>query len=159
MTQYNDPFEAIPRADKTMLDPTLYPYSVEMPVRFSDLDANRHVNNVAMFALFEEARIQFGHHAGLKDALEGGHVVVGSQRLHYLAEGRYGAPITFSLAIGHVGRNAWRFWTLGMQNGKCLAAGDASSVYIRDKRVANLPEALRNCLELYRIRLGSVQAP
>ena len=147
-----DPFGDIPRVDKAFLDPGLYPYSVELPVRYSDLDSNRHVNNVAMFALFEEARIQFGHHAGLKDALEGGHVVVGSQRLHYLAEARYGSPVLFSLAIGALGRNAWRFWTIGMQRNKCVTAGDASSIYIRDGRVSDLPEALRARFEPFRIR-------
>lgn len=40
-------------------------FTFEMPIRWGDLDAQNHVNNVVYFRYFEEARIQMFNAAGL----------------------------------------------------------------------------------------------
>lgn len=52
-------------------------------VRYSDLDPNNHVNNVAFFALMETARVRFLH--GLSGTLRG-HMVVARAECDYRRE-------------------------------------------------------------------------
>jgi acyl-CoA thioester hydrolase len=58
--------------------------TVRIPLRFADIDVNRHVNNVAYFALMETARITYMQQ--VRDEGELGRVVVVHADIDYLHE-------------------------------------------------------------------------
>lgn len=90
--------------------------SVPVPVRWGDLDAYGHVNNVAVFGLLEEARIAaFWRHPGtaeqewptaILDAGPGAATVtvVARQEVEYLAPIEHRRdPVVVEVWIGHLG--------------------------------------------------------
>ncbi len=90
---------------------------VPVPLRWSDLDAYQHVNNVAMFRLLEDARITaFWRHAEAEDGdgwptavLDSGpaassHTLVAAQQIEYLRPlGFSRTPVRVEMWIGKVG--------------------------------------------------------
>ena len=88
---------------------------IPVPLRWSDLDAYGHVNNVAMVRLLEESRIAaFWRHPGELPAfptavLDGGpgaalHTVVARTEIEYLAPiGYHRDPVTVRLWLGNLG--------------------------------------------------------
>ncbi|WP_029068720.1 acyl-CoA thioesterase [Jonesia quinghaiensis] len=88
---------------------------IEIPVhlRWSDMDAYGHVNNVDMLRLLEIARIEAfwasdsqQHHTGILDALPGSPTAtyVARQEIEYLAPLTYRRePVIVELWIGHIG--------------------------------------------------------
>ncbi|HRA49393.1 thioesterase family protein [Actinotalea sp.] len=89
---------------------------VPVPLRWADLDAYGHVNNVAMLRLLEEARIAaFWRHPEEQDepwptaVLDGGpgaatHTFVASTEIEYLlALGYHREPVTVEMWLGHLG--------------------------------------------------------
>lgn len=54
----------MPRPAPWRLDATAYPHHTTVPTRFQDMDVLGHINNVAMGALFETARVHFNHASG-----------------------------------------------------------------------------------------------
>jgi len=53
------------RPDPALFDPARYPFGNSVTTRFADLDPNGHINNVAMAAVFEDARLRFLTAVGL----------------------------------------------------------------------------------------------
>lgn len=88
---------------------------IPVPLRWADLDAYGHVNNVAMVRLLEESRIAAFWHAPGEDrayptaVLEGGpgaahHTVVARTEIEYLAPIGYRRdPVTVRLWLGNLG--------------------------------------------------------
>jgi len=85
---------------------------VPVPIRWNDLDAYDHVNNVSMLQLLEEARIGVFWAAGGADRSEDSLAVIGSDTLTFIArqEIEYLEPIPYlrspldvQLWIGRIG--------------------------------------------------------
>lgn len=71
-------------------EPTARPYRTEVPLRWSDMDAYGHVNNVQYLRLLEDARvIGFREWFGADKSLLDGGVVVSRHEIEYLA------PLTY----------------------------------------------------------------
>ncbi len=93
------------------------PHHIDIPLRYGDIDALGHVNNVAYFQFLEEARVRsFGEWTGDPDRAAGLTFVVASQRLEYRSAISYRVkPIrvelwavsvgTSSLELGYVVRD------------------------------------------------------
>lgn len=89
--------------------------AIPVPLRWADLDAYGHVNNVAMMRLLEESRIAaFWRHPGEPPAyptavLDGGpgagtHTVVARTEIEYLAPiGYHRDPVVVRLWLGNLG--------------------------------------------------------
>ncbi len=86
---------------------------IEVPVRWADLDAYGHVNNVEVLRLLEEARIQafwrHGEDSAPTAVIDSGpqaatHTFVASTEVEYLAPiGYHRDPMIVELWIGHLG--------------------------------------------------------
>ena len=71
-------------------EPTARPYRTQVPLRWSDMDAYGHVNNVQYLRLLEDARvIGFREWFGADKSLLDGGVVVSRHEIEYLA------PLTY----------------------------------------------------------------
>jgi acyl-CoA thioester hydrolase len=79
-------------------------YIVDVPVRWSDMDAFGHVNNARFLTLYEEARCElfFGqaHKHGL-DSFEAG-TVVARHEIDYLRPVDYGDPVRIELWVSEL---------------------------------------------------------
>lgn len=127
-----------------------YPWSIELQTRFSDMDVNRHLNNIAIARFFEETRIRFNW--GL---LASGEVqarpryLVAHVAVDYLGEGSYPAPLTLTYAIGEIGRSSFRNLKGMFQDGRCIALCDTVLVHRGESGPAPLPADLRTRLEAF----------
>lgn len=92
-----------------MSDDTPRPYAVEVPLRWGDMDAFGHVNNVEMLRILEQARVQaflewFPDEASILDR----GVVVARQEIEYLAPLSYRrAPVRVELWISRLAESGF----------------------------------------------------
>ncbi|GAB49680.1 acyl-CoA thioesterase [Mobilicoccus pelagius] len=89
----------------TSTDPALV---VEIPLRWSDMDAYGHVNNATFVTLLEQARIialdEWYGHGGLLDA----GLVVSNQEVDYLAQLPYRTtPVAARVWCSHIGASSF----------------------------------------------------
>ncbi len=134
------------RNDPRRRDLASYPWSTVLATRFSDMDVNRHLNNVAVAQLYEETRVRFNW--GLRAAHPElrPHYLVGRVEIDYLAEGGYPAPVTSAYGIASLGNSSFRVAMALFQDGGCIGLCDTVMVYRGDTGPAPLPEPLRAVL-------------
>jgi acyl-CoA thioester hydrolase len=92
-------------------DPFLFRCSVAIPVRYADIDAQRHLNNVAYFAFMEHARVAYLREVGLwagRD-FEAIGIIVGEASCQYTAPAFLGDTVTVWVRISHLGNKSFHF--------------------------------------------------
>ncbi len=139
--------EAAPGPDRRTL--ASYPYAVEIPPRFGDMDALRHLNNVALARIYEEARVRFTTAIDLHRLRDPGHrTVVAEVGIRYLLQAYYPGLLTAGMGVLRIGRSSYTYGAALFQDGRCVGLGDTRLVYINveDGRPRPLPEALRAVL-------------
>lgn len=139
------------RHDPQRLLAATYPARIELPTRFGDMDANFHLNNVAIAQLFEEARVQFNSgSAKLLGARP--RVMVAHVGIDYLAEGHYPGLVALHLGIAHIGTSSFKMAMAAFQSDRCFALCD-SVLVVRSPEggAAPLPPLLRERLEAHRL--------
>ncbi len=138
------------RSDPRRHDPATYWWSVEIPTRFSDMDPNRHLNNVAIARLFEETRVRFNMELRAAHPEFGRpRYLVGHVGIDYLAEGNYPAPTLMTYGIAAIGTSSFRNAMAMFQNGQCVALAETVMVHRGDAGPSPIPAALRSVLEGY----------
>jgi acyl-CoA thioester hydrolase len=136
--------------DAALLDPARYPQRLEIPTRFADIDINGHINNVAMAAVFEDARVRFVRGLGLADM--GVRAVLGAVYIDYVAEAHYPAPFEVAVGVAAIGGASWTISEVALQGGAVRALCRATLVSIEGGKSRPLPEQLRAVLERARLR-------
>lgn len=138
--------------DPARLLAATYKACITLPTRFGDMDANHHLNNVAIAQLFEEARVQFN--SATARALGGTRprFMVAHVGIDYLAEAHYPGDVALHLGVAHIGTSSFRMAMAAFQNDRCFALCD-SVLVVRgpDGGAAPLPAALRERLEAHRL--------
>jgi acyl-CoA thioester hydrolase len=123
-------------------------------VRFGDLDAMRHLNNVVFLRYFESARINFirtiapGHDPAHPEAGDFG-VIFAECHIDYRAPVYYDEEVAVSIGVGEVRRSAFRV-DFAMHVGDRLCAegyGWLVGFDYAGQRSRPLPEALVERLE------------
>lgn len=130
-----------------------YPWRIDLETRFTDMDINRHLNNVAVARLYEEARVRFNH--GLWRAhptIDRPHYLIGHVAIDYLGEGSYPAPVTVGYGVGSIGTKSYRTAMGLFQNDACIGLSDAVMVYRGPDGPAPIPDGLRAILEGWALR-------
>jgi acyl-CoA thioester hydrolase len=80
-------------------------HRVEFVVRFADLDALGHLNNVSVVTMCETGRVEFTHDAGLHDGTAPGFVVA-SLHVDFRAQGFYRDELALGTSAGRIGRTS-----------------------------------------------------
>ncbi|WP_353200076.1 acyl-CoA thioesterase [Sandarakinorhabdus sp.] len=140
------------RGDPGRLLAETYPARLDLPTRFGDMDANGHLNNVAIAQLFEEARVQFNTGTARLFAGPRPRFMVAHVGIDYLAEGHYPHAVALMLGVSHIGTSSFRMAMAAFQAERCIALSDAVLV-VRgpDGGAAPLPAILRERLEAHRL--------
>jgi acyl-CoA thioester hydrolase len=134
--------------------PGYYAWTLAMEPRFSDMDPNRHLNNVAVMGFFEEARVRFNRHiVETTPGLVRPRYLVAHASVDYLAEGRYPDSVTMGYAIGNIGRTSIRAQKALFQGSDCIALCDTVLVHRGETGPAPLPDELRSRLEAFAPRV------
>lgn len=140
------------RHDPARLQLDRYPWSLEIPTRFGDVDPLQHLNNVAIAGLYEDGRVRFNMSLDLHRHRGPGRTVVGKVVLHYLAEGRYPKPVTCAAGVLNVGNSSWEIGLALFQDERCIGLCETVLVHTEDGRAARLPDPLREAFEAARFR-------
>ena len=103
-----------------------YPVSVVMQTRFQDIDPNRHLNNVAFAALFENARVRLNRELRpWGDRPKNERSMVAAVTINYLREGQYPDDVEVSSGVSKIGRSSYVIAQAMFQNDRCIATCDS----------------------------------
>lgn len=141
------------RIDPAWLNRDLYPESVTVRPRFQDLDPLNHVNNVAMAAMFEDARVQFNHPMRKLFQTKTVRTMVAGQTLNYINECHLRPSLTFHLGIGKIGTSSWVMQTCAYQDETPVLLAMATMVATQDGEACPIPDKLRAMISERRVSL------
>lgn len=135
------------RPHSLLLDVERYPCRYELTPRYTDLDTNWHLNNVAISLLVEDANARF-YITLDRSPVIANTIVVAHREISYLAEGSYPDPVSVHMGVITIGRTSWRTSSLVMQGGTIIAQGLTTQVLTqRGEGTLPLPDAWRHQLE------------
>jgi acyl-CoA thioester hydrolase len=130
-----------------------YPSIRTLETRFTDMDVNRHLNNVAVSRLYEETRVRFNRelHASHPE-LGWPRYLVAHVAIDYLGEGLYPAPVVMGYGIEDIGRTSFRAKLAMFQNDACIGLCDTVMVHRGEAGPTPIPDALRTLLEGFALK-------
>ena len=140
------------RAQPELLDRSRYVFVHELQTRFADVDAYHHINDVAIAAGFEDARVRFDSLTGVRARYEVVRVMVVAAHIDYLAEAHYPAAMAIHIAVLKIGRTSWTIGQLAVQEGRPRAFCRATMCATDGQRPMVLSEGLRQSLIAQMIR-------
>lgn len=128
-----------------------YPVSVVMQTRFQDIDPNRHLNNVAFAAMFENARVRLNRTLRpWGDRPKNERSMVAAVTINYLREGQYPDDVEVSSGVSKIGSSSYVIAQAMFQNGQCIATCDSIIVCRTDGEGKPLRQAVVDELEKMR---------
>jgi acyl-CoA thioester hydrolase len=139
------------RPEPWQLKPAHYPVSVTMQTRFQDIDPNRHLNNVAFAAMFENARVRLNR--SLRPWAErpkNERSMVAAVTINYLGEGQYPDDVEISSGVSKVGTSSYVIAQAMFQNGQCIATCESVIVCRTDGEGKPLRQEVLDELEKMR---------
>jgi acyl-CoA thioester hydrolase len=140
------------RPHPRLLDPASYRHAIEMVPRFSDVDAQKHLNNARLVEFYQEARVSFyamldREHGFTRPA--GNRTMVAHVSIDYLQEVHYPAPTTLRVGVLSIGRTSHTLAIALFSESRC--AGFARVVIVNSDASgpAPLTPRWREVLSLY----------
>jgi acyl-CoA thioester hydrolase len=125
--------------------------SVRFPVRWGEMDALGHVNNVAYLRFFEESRILWSASLGIHLDGKGEGMILLKTSVTYKKQLTYPANIVVDLFAGEVGRTSFRLDSLLTVEGDSAPTAIGEFVIVWFDYQANkavpVPETLRAILQ------------
>lgn len=105
-------------------------------LRWSDQDANGHLNHARIVTLMEEARVRWTRTGkGFESLLPG--VVVASLKVDYLAQAEYLPEMTLSLGVERIGTKSFTLRHTGIQDGTTVFVGTTVIVPLGEDRTSS----------------------
>lgn len=144
------------KAEPWRLLPSTYSISLVVPPRFADLDPLGHINNVAMAAIFGNARIHFHHKLGHHPSDKGVRWLVAAVDLKYVAEAHFPRDVVVGSAIGHIGNSSWTLISAAFQNGECVATCDTVMVMHGPRGARSIDPEMRAIMQAHQAHPASV---
>jgi acyl-CoA thioester hydrolase len=130
-----------------------YPYFRRVIARFSDMDTEGHLNNVALASFYEDARVSF-----LRATTGSGRpfrFVIAQISISYLAEAHYPGEYDVGLGITRFGRTSFGVGCGLFLGDACLGTCDTTQVTIGDEGPIPIPAELMLHLKAVQIREGA----
>lgn len=140
------------RPDAALLDPARYPFAHQITTRFADIDPNQHLNNVALAALMEDARVRFNLALGSAIKIGERRAMVASVAMDYLSQGHFPDPVTVHCGVERTGNSSWTVVQLLIQSGRPVAFARSVLVAIADDRPSPIAEDYRAVLAQWTLK-------
>ncbi|KJS09550.1 MAG: hypothetical protein VR73_01910 [Gammaproteobacteria bacterium BRH_c0] len=130
-----------------------YPLVDEIPTRFNDMDYNAHINNVAIYQLYDEARVRLNQVLYPKEQqlLSDMKVYIVDVHLTMLGEAFYPGNVQVATGFLKIGTSSFTYGQGMFQDGRCIGLAEAVAVYAIDRKPVPVPEDQRLWLEKHRI--------
>ena len=145
------------RPDPVRLRLASYPVVDRIAARYGDMDANAHLNNLALEALHENARATMNRNL-FPEAYRAGdrrlRLVTSQNTVHFLAEAHWPALIDTGAGVGRIGRTSYVASTGLFIDDKCIGVCDTVLVLVGDDGPAPIPEGFRAALQTVLLRSG-----
>lgn len=112
---------------------TSYPVRDEIAARYGDMDANGHMNNLALESLHENARATMNRTL-MPQAYEVSgrrlRLVTSQNAVHFLAEAHWPATFATGAGVGRIGRTSYVASTGLFLDGRCIGVCDTVLVLL-----------------------------
>jgi acyl-CoA thioester hydrolase len=139
--------------DKRLQDRSIYPHWCVDTVRFSDQDAAGHINNVAICAYMETARLTFMRDMGMmvprSDGLRG---ISAGMTVSFLAESHWPGKVDLGTGVLKIGTSSITVASAAFRDDLCIAAAEMTVVRLNGKTPHPIDPLFREALETYRLR-------
>jgi len=118
-----------------------YPYSIEIPVRITDINYGGHLGNDSMVSIIHEARFRFVQRFGFKDEVDAG-IILQDLCIQFKAETFCNDKLTIDIAIGEMSKFSFRMFYKATSAGNVVALAETGLVFIdySTKKLTNVPE-------------------
>jgi len=123
-----------------------YPYFRRVIARFSDMDSEGHLNNVALAAFYEDGRVSFLRDLIGNERREGFRFVIAHLSISYLAEAHYPGEYDVGLGVTKFGNASFAIGCGLFIGEKCVGVCDTTQVVIGAGGPMPMPNALRDML-------------
>jgi len=133
--------------DKRLQDRSIYPHWCTDTVRFSDQDAAGHVNNVAICAYMETARLTFMRDMGLTQNGDGMRGISAGMTVSFLAESHWPGQVELGTGVVRIGASSITVGSAAFKDGTCIAAAEMTVVQLKGKAPHPIAGDLRTRLE------------
>ncbi|MFM5907422.1 MAG: acyl-CoA thioesterase [Novosphingobium sp.] len=134
------------RPEPHQLDPGRYPFMTEVDVRFSDIDVNRHINNVSLSNFVEEGRVRFHRASGYHSAIAGIGSMVASIGIEYVGQAYYPGTLEIRAGASQVGRTSFELELLITQDGRPVVFARSVMVCTREGKPFPIPDSFRDAV-------------
>jgi acyl-CoA thioester hydrolase len=128
----------------------VYPLTDFAQARYSDMDVNGHLNNLALEGLHENARAHLNR-AVFADIYEVDNrdlrLLTSQNVTHFLAEAHWPAIVTTGIGIGGIGRSSLVASSGLFIDGSCISICDATLVLVGRSGPVAIPDVNRQVLE------------
>ena len=139
--------------DKRLQDRSIYPHWCTDTVRFSDQDAAGHVNNVALCAYLETARLTFmldiGMFAQKGDSVRG---ISAGMTVSFLAESHWPGQVELGTGVLKIGTSSITVGSAAFKDDLCIAAAEMTVVRLKGNTPHPIDDSFRIALEKYRLK-------
>lgn len=143
------------RPDPMRLRLGCYPVVDEIAARYGDMDANAHLNNLALESLHENARAMMNRQL-LPQAYRAGdrslRLVTSQNAVHFLAEAHWPATIATGAGVGRIGRTSYVASTGLFIDGGCIGVCDTVLVLLGDDGPVPLSDDFRAALQTVQLQ-------
>jgi acyl-CoA thioester hydrolase len=140
------------KPEPILLDPASYPMRTEIGLRYSDLDVNRHLNNVALIDILQDGRGYYHRASGMVHATSDFTLMVANLNVQFLGEGFYGEPVVCHTGLLALGRTSQTVGQLATQGDRPIAYAETVMVTMVGGTSAPHPQKYREQMEPWLIR-------
>lgn len=147
----------VPRPHAARLHATSYPVHQVIDARFGDMDANGHLNNVALESLHENTRATLNRQVFPQvydRARRSLRIVTSTIVVHYLREAPWPTAIDTAIGIGHIGRTSFVASTALFHHDACISLCDTVLVLLDDDGPTPIPDDARARLASRRLQVS-----
>ena len=132
-----------------------YPVRQSIDARYGDMDANGHLNNLALESLHENARASLNTRVfpGVYDRTSRRlRIVTAANVVHFLREAHWPAVIETAIGIGRVGRTSYVASTALFIDDACISLCDTVLVLLDEDGPMPIPDDARTQLASLHLR-------
>lgn len=140
------------KPEPRLLEPASYPMHTEIGLRYSDLDVNRHLNNVKLIDILQDGRGYLHRASGMTEATAQFTIVVANLNVQFLGEGFFGEPVVCHSGLRAIGRTSQTVAQLATQGDRPIAYAETVMVTMLDGEAAPHPQSYREAMEPWLIR-------
>ena len=127
-----------------------YKVIFEHEVLFRDLDALRHVNNVAFLAFMEDARMEYWRALTRKHSLQGINFILAEVTCRYLSPAYLGETLMIGIRARNLGTKSFQFEYRIEEKASRRSIADGSSVQVmydyKQKQSVYIEERIRDAI-------------